>query len=163
MATFENPDWRRIDFAAIVAGGVSSIREADVQAVTEWLSREGYEVVRLDCGSGLRDLTAEISALFSWTEQFGYTFSGRSLDALRDGFDFPVRNTGGTTLLLSGLDRLWGEDKVWAQGLLSIAAEHSRFHAALGSRFFTIVVCSPESFLIGKDFDTLAVPYPWRP
>ena len=49
----------------------------------------------------------------------------------------------------------------WLLGFLSIAAEHSTYHLALGSRFLTILSVSSDPPLIGAEFDARGVSPPW--
>jgi hypothetical protein len=60
-----------------------------------------------------------------------------------------------------GADTAWREDSRWLLGLLSIAAEHSREHLALGDRFFSLVIVPDDSPLIGVVVEEIRVPAPF--
>jgi hypothetical protein len=89
-----------------------------------------------------------------WEEEFGYSLSPerRSLDAVRDGFDFDASLGSCHVLALIRPDNMWAEDRDWLYGFLSIALEHSRFHLSLGRRFFTLVLPEPNP-LVGAVCD----------
>jgi hypothetical protein len=58
----------------------------------------------------------------------------------------------------------WQEDARWLLGLLAIAQEATRRQLALGKRFFTLLVLSENSPLIGQTIDTTTVPVMfWNP
>jgi hypothetical protein len=161
MPAFAELDWRRIDVTAIVtAGGIATIDEPRRDACRAWLGRHGYATDTLDCAGGLAGFVPAFSQLLRWPEQFGYELSidRCNLNAVRDGFDFAATPDRGRVLELLHADRLWGDDKRWADGLLSIACGHTRTHLALGTRFFTLLVMPADSRLIGREFDRLQIP-----
>ena len=161
MAAFEKLDWRRLDVDAIVNHeGLLSVEDQDAQVCRNWLLTNGYEIVTVDCQQGLSDVIPFLGKLFRWKENFGYelTVDKRNLNALRDGFDFTIPESGGFVFELIRPDVLWVEDPRWLIGLLSIAREYSRWKLALGQRFFTLLVLSTEATLIGNQVDVCVVP-----
>lgn len=163
MAAFTDDqiDWRRIDVRAIVGRhGTAAIDTARHAACQDWLRRNGYRIEQLDCTGGIAPVLARFDTLFRWPERFGYWLSegSRSLDALCDGFDFDVPESGGLVFELFQPDAIWQEDSRWLLGLLAIAAEHSRRHLACGRRFFTLLVLPDDSPMIGQTFDHMSVP-----
>ncbi len=88
-----------------------------------------------------------LNSLFAWERQFGYSLGldRRNLDAVRDGFEFVIPDGGGHVLELIRPDVVWKEDRRWLLGFLSVAAEHTRRHLALGRRFFTLLVLPDKS------------------
>jgi hypothetical protein len=161
MAAFEKLDWRRLDVGAIVNNeGLLAAKNQDADVCLNWLRNNGYEIVSVDCRSGLSHVIPFLGELFRWEENFGYqvTVEPRNLDALRDGFDFTIPESGGLVFELIRPDVLWVEDPRWLMGLLSIAREYSRWKLALGQRFFTFLVLPAETTLIGTQIDVCVVP-----
>jgi hypothetical protein len=129
------------------------------------LKRHDYVVTSLDFGVGLNRAVDTLSKLVRWQEQFGYILSSesRNLDALRDGFEFPLRPGSGLVLELLNADIAHSEDSRWLTGLLSIASEYSHQQLALGARFFATLILDSGSTLIGQAYESLSVPVPfWR-
>jgi hypothetical protein len=162
MAAFANLDWGRIDTQAIAgpAGGVATIDERRHGRCRDWLLRNGYAMDTLDCRRGLAEAIPALGRLLCWKQRFGYALgpTDRNLDALRDGFDFDISESGGRTLEIIRADLGWQEDPRWLLGLLSIAQEHSRMQLALGRRFFVLLVMSEGSPFIGAVVEQTKVP-----
>ena len=162
MAAFDELDWRRIDVWAIVGcAGLASVFEQARPFYRDWLERHGYAIDSLDCRPGLCQAIPELGRMLRWEEQFGYSLEAdsRSLDALRDGFEFEMPAGGGRVLEVFGADLAWQEDPRWMLGMLSIAQEHSRRQLALGRRFFILLVLPEGSPLIGVEIETTTVPF----
>ncbi len=156
--------WLRIDYATLAGQGLASVALADAEACRAWLGDHGYTLVTIDCGQGFRHVLQCINEVFAWTKQFGYVYEGKSLDALRDGFDPHVPDEGGLVLELSRPDLLFEEEPRFTLGFLAIAAESSRRYMAEGKRFFTLLVVPPRSGILGEVVDQVSVPSPfWRP
>lgn len=154
-------EWARPDVDAIVQRhGLTSITTAKHDELRAWLEQHGYEVIGVDCTNGFTALLDHFNDLFSWEVQFGYRLSdGRAnLDALRDGFDLQVPTGGGMVLELANLDAVYRTHPQWTLGMLSIASEHSRYHLAMGLRFFTLLVLEEQSPLVGAAVDQITVP-----
>jgi hypothetical protein len=165
MSTFTNLDWRRIDVMGIVTySGLAAVDTQRHSKCHEWLIREGYEVKPLDCGQGLAHTIPELGKVLNWERQFGYALTSdqRNLDALRDGFTFPIPQHGGMVLELVRPDLAWQEDSRWLLGLLEIAQETTRRELAVGRRFLTLLVMPEKSPLIGQTITTMAVPGLYR-
>jgi hypothetical protein len=161
LAAFTEVDWRRIDFSAIVTfGGIITISEQRHQEVREWLLRQSYVISTFDCQPGLAAAIPELGSLLSWEAQFGYKLGpeGRNLDALRDGFKFPIPEGGGHVFEVVRPDLAWAEDQHWLCGLLAIACEYTRLTLVLGRRFFTILIVPAQSPFIGTVVENVAVP-----
>ncbi|MBI5548380.1 MAG: hypothetical protein HY901_31240 [Deltaproteobacteria bacterium] len=168
MPAFDVLDWRRLDATAIVTfGGLATVEEPRHDATRAWLLAEGYVIDTFDCQPGLSVSVPALGRLLKWEEQFGYELApdSRNLDALRDGFDFPVVEGGRRVLEILRPDLAWREDQRWTCGLLSIAEEHCRAQLALGARFFSILVVPEKSPFIGAVIiDQPVVPAPsWTP
>lgn len=154
-------EWARPDVDAIVQRhGLTSTTAAKHDELRGWLEQHGYEFIRVDCANGFAALLDHFNALFSWEVQFGYPLSdGRAnLDALRDGFDIQFPTGVGVVLELASLDAVYLTHPQWTLGMLSVASEHSRYHLAMGRRFFTLLVLDKESPLIGAAVDQIIVP-----
>lgn len=165
MAIFrpEEESWERLDYATICGNGVACISLSDVVACRSWLQACRYTIESIDCSVGFNAVCAQVSTLFKWEEQFGYTYEGHSLDALNDGFTFDVPEEGGVVLELQRLDLLWLENPHWSTGLLSIASDYSRREMASGRRFFAIVTTKPGAPIIEQVFGEQTVPWPSDP
>lgn len=91
-------DWDRFDVCAIVGlpGGIATIDERRHLACREWLRRHGYAIDSLDCRPGLDEAIPALGRLLDWQGQFGYSLGpdDRNLDALRDGFEFNIPQSG---------------------------------------------------------------------
>jgi hypothetical protein len=165
MASFKELDWSRFDtFALLVGRGIASVDYMHRSAMKNWLAVHMYAVESLQFEDGISPVVAHLGRRLNWQSEFGYELQGasRNLAALHDGFDFSVPNEGGLVLELSGFDKALQEDESWTKGFLSIVAEHSLRKLALGRRFFaTILIHGEESPFVGRQFDELAVPYPF--
>lgn len=152
-------DWRYPDVSAILNHAVSP---AETRVLRDWLAARNYVLQTIDFGLGFAETQRHLGELFRWEAQFGYRLeSGNgNLNALRDGFAFPAVSGRRIALVLERPDALL-DDRQWLLGFLSIAAEHSTYHLALGSRFLTILSVSSDSPLIGAGFDVRGVPPPW--
>ena len=164
MAAFDEPDFTRFDFWAVVVGeGIAVVDTEHRETCLAWLRREDYGVESIDFGQGIGPATIAIREMLRWEEQFGPPADPENLNlnALDDGFDFDLRPGEGKTLELRNADVAYREDREWFLGLLSIAHGHSIEHLALGARFFTVLVLDPGSRLIGKQYESACVPLPW--
>lgn len=157
-------DWRRVDVSGIVThGGIATVRESQREDCLGWLARERYDIVRIDCGAGFRELRKQLGQILSWHAQFGYdlddgTEGPPNLNALRDGFGFAdLRDR--RVLCVEHAETVWSRDPQWAAGLLAIACEYSRIQLAVGRRFFTLVALDEGSPLMGAAFESLTIPY----
>ncbi len=156
-------DWTRIDDMALVTfAGIACIRETDRDWWLQWLRAERYEIHTVDCSKGVAFVERSLGDLFGWQEQFGYSLTGenRNLNALRDGFELPVRRDGRQILEFLRADLAWCEDRRWFAGVLAIASEHSRYHLVMGSRFLALLTVAAESPMIGAVIEELQVPFP---
>lgn len=161
---FSEEDWRGPDYTAIVGfGGLLSVGEPGHAACRDWLLGQEYAIDTFDCRPGLAVAVPELGRLLRWEEQFGYAMNAerRSLDALRDGFDFDIPEGGGRVFEIVRPDLAWEEDRRWLGGLLAIVQEHSREQLALGRRFFALLVVPEQSPFIGAVFEEERVPHPW--
>ena len=169
MAAFieEEIDWRCPDVMALLGGcaGILSVLPVDVDALTTWLVARNYVIHTVDLGLGFVETQRQLDELFRWEEEFGYRLESgtANLDALRDGFQFQTTSGSRIALLVLRPDALLDQRR-WLLGFLSIAAEHSIYHLALGSRFLTILSLSKNSALVGAEFDArgVAPPQPLR-
>jgi hypothetical protein len=163
VAAFADLDWERIDTLAIAgsSGGLATIDERRHASCRDWLLRHGYAIDSLDCRSGLAEAIPALGGLLCWKQKFGYSLgpADRNLDALRDGFEFNIPESGGRVLEVIRADLGWQEDSSWLLGLLSIAQEHSRRQLALGRRFFALLVVPEGSPLVGAVIEKTEVPY----
>jgi hypothetical protein len=165
FASEDDLDWRRIDVTGIVThAGIATVRNAELGDCLRWLSTEEYQVARLNCAKGFRDLRRQIGDLFSWQAQFGYhlddgTESPPNLNALRDGFGFSESPGSRRILAVERLESVWDFDASWSAGLLAIASEYSRVQLALGRRFLTLVALPEVSPLVGIAFESLQIPF----
>jgi hypothetical protein len=166
-AAFAEIDWRRIDVRAIVThSGLATIDERRHQACRDWLLREGYEVDTFDCRPGLSVAVPELGQRLRWREQFGYSLDSenRNLNALRDGFDFPIPEGGRLVFEVIRPDLAWEEDQRWLCGLLAIAQEHGREQLAMGRRFFALLVVPEQSPFVGAVVEEVRAPgIYWNP
>jgi len=160
VAIFENLDYRRLDVMALTeTGGLATINPEAQESCIQWLVANRYEVVTVDGSEGLASLAAQLGEALDWKSQFGYSVIDEvNLDALNDGFEFDVPVEGGLVLQFLGAEKVWSEDQKWCTGMLSIASAYSRAQLALGRRFFTLLVLSPDSQLHGAAVDTVIVP-----
>jgi hypothetical protein len=161
VAAFVELDSRRIDVAAIVTfGGLASIDERRHPACRDWLVHAGYEIDTWDCRPGLALAIPELGRLLCWDQRFGYALGSdsRNLDALRDGFEFPIPAGSGRVFEIIRPDVLWREDRRWLCGLLAIAQEQCRRQLAFGRRFFALLVVPEQSPLIGTVVEEVRVP-----
>lgn len=166
MAAFiaDEIDWRCPDVKALLGGcaGILPILPTDVDALTTWLGARNYVIHTVDFGLGFVETQRQLGELFRWEEEFGYRLESgtANLDALRDGFEFQTTSGNRIALLVLRPDALLDQRR-WLLGFLSIAAEHSIYHLALGSRFLTILSLSKNSALVGAEFDVRGVTPPW--
>jgi hypothetical protein len=159
----EEADFRRLDYNAIVEGhGLATVRDDDAAACRTWLVSKGYRIVTVDCGSGWTAVAAQLSDVLRFEDQFGHPYRGRSLDALRDGFELDASVGAGTVLELVAVDRLWDEDARLCGVLLNIACEHTRVQLAAGRRFFTVLVVPRDAELVGCVAFDVSVPSCWQ-
>jgi hypothetical protein len=165
VAAFADLDWRRIDTWAIAgsSGGLATIDEHRHASCREWLLRREYAIDSLDCRSGLAEAIPALGTLLCWKQKFGYSLgpTDRSLNALRDGFEFNIPENGCRVLEIVRADLAWLEDPSWLLGLLSIAQEHSRKQLALGHRFFALLVVPEGSPVVGAVIEKTEVPFPF--
>jgi len=168
---FEEADWTRFDFWAIVAcRGLVTVGVSDRPRCRAWLANNNYNVHTLNFGDGISSAVENLSDLLEWQAQFGYRLSpdSRNLDALRDGFlEGPLAKHGASALEIAGVEQAWKEDSQWLRAFLSIAQEESLIELALGRRFFSVVLIqSSTSPLVGADLDSLTIGVPfssWQP
>jgi hypothetical protein len=165
MAAFSEAeiDWRCPDVAAILnQAGILAVLPSEVEALQAWLVARSYELITVDCGLGFAETQRQLGKLFRWEEQFGYRLeTGRgNLNALHNGFGFAAAAGGRIALLVLRPDELV-DQRAWLMGFLSIAAEHTTYHLALGSRFLTILSLSTDSPLVGAEFNASGIPAPW--
>lgn len=156
MAAFTEKelDWRCPDVSAILNhAGILSVLPAETNFLRGWLAARNYVLYTIDFGLGFAETQRHLGELLRWEEQFGYRLETRNgnLNALRDGFAFPASSGSRIALVVERPDALL-DDRQWLLGFLSIAAEHSTYHLALGSRFLTILSVSSNSPLIGAEF-----------
>lgn len=130
MPAFVALDYRRLDVPAIVSfGGIATVVPEHHAAARTWLAREGYAIDTLDFSGGLAAAIPALGDLFRWEEQFGYVLTAgrRSLDALRDGFDFEIPGAAAVSSVIRALfgsaDRARGNPAKVAQAILRIADE----------------------------------------
>jgi len=165
MAAFNTLDWTRLDVWAIVSmDGIAVVEPKHQEACLAWLRTHGHAVSTIDFLQGIGPAVIAFGELFRWKEQFGYALGpeSRILDALRDGFEFDVQPGRGVVLELMNAGVAYNENPSWFAGLLSIAREHSRVQLALGARFFTLLILSPCSALVGTAYEKVSVPSPFR-
>jgi hypothetical protein len=165
-AAFSDLEWGRLDVGGIVsASGLAVVRPSDRQRCARLFAYEEYGTFAIDCALGKRSVLEQIGQRLKWQEEFGYQLEdgGGNLDALRDGFEFGVPESGRFVLELLEPEVLWRESERWFDGLLAIASEHSRRQLALGRRFFTVLFADESSPLIGRAVDNVSIPYPWTP
>lgn len=166
MAVFSELDWRRFDTWAIAqANGVATIRKEDLQSCRAWLERKHYRLSTIDFSGGIGRALCTLARLVGWYEQFGYELSpsSRNLNALRDGFEFPTNDNQGYALELLNTEIGYREDRTWFLGLLCISSEYSLYEIAQGRRFFVYLVLDGNSRLIGKEYESKAIPCPRGP
>lgn len=166
---FSEIDLRNFDAWAIVepCSGVAVIEPERRDACRAWLVQRGYTISSHDCRDGLEEMIPSLEGPLRWRAEFGYALKGgnRNLDALNDGFrNLDVPAEGGLVLEFVSAETAWREDPEWFLGLLRIASNHSRYHLALGNRFFVLLVVSKNSPLIGQTYGELELPVPfWSP
>jgi hypothetical protein len=162
MAAFDELDFTRFDFDAIVGNGGIAVVDSELrETCLASLQREGYGIDSLDFRDGIDSAAPQINELFRWEEQFGYEFTaegGLNLDALRDGFEFELQPGEGRVLELLGAEEAFHEDSYWLLSLLAIANEYSTWQLALGARFFVVLFLDRRSPLIGQQYESLGVP-----
>jgi hypothetical protein len=162
MPAFAELDWRRFDVYALLAlRGVATVEQVMSHRCEDWLRAQDYRVVTLDFAGGIGPGLVTVGAMLQWREQFGYDLSptSRSLDALRDGFDFRIADGGGVALVLRGFASAWREDAAWCRGLLDIVTETSLRELALGRRFFAVLVLADAaSPLVGERLEGHVIP-----
>lgn len=164
MAAFAELDWTRFDvWAAVAMEGVAVVEPANREACLTWLRQHEYGVTSIDFALGIGPAVVAFGQKFRWEEQFGYRLKpdSRSLDALRDGFEFNLTPGQGHVLELQNAEVANRENRHWLLGLLAIAHEHSRWQLALGARFFAMLILDRGSPLIGTGYETLSVPVPF--
>ena len=126
---FDEADWTRFDFWAIVAcRGLVTVAIADRLRCRAWLASHNFNVYTLNFGDGISTAVANLGEVLKWQDQFGYRLSpeSRNLDALRDRFlEGPLANDGPKVLEMEGIEQAWKEDSQWLRGFLSIAQEES--------------------------------------
>lgn len=165
-AAFAALEWLRLDVDAIVSSsGLAVVRPTDRPRCTQLFAYDKYGTFAVDCGRGKRSVLEQLGHQLNWQEQFGYELEDGegNLNALRDGFEFALPESGRFVLELLEPEKLWREDPSWFDGLLTIASEYSRIQLALGRRVFTIVYADESSPLLGRAVDTVSIPYPWSP
>jgi hypothetical protein len=162
MAAFAELDWRRFDVYALLAlRGVATVEQVMSHRCEDWLRGRDYRVVTLDFAGGIGPALVHLGKTLRWREQFGYDLApgSRSLDALRDGFDFGIADGGGVVLVLRGFAVGWDEDSAWCRGLLGIVTETSLRELALGRRLFGVIVLSDAgSPLVGQALEGHVIP-----
>jgi len=120
----------------------------------------------VDFGRPFDDVLAALGTIFDWRGQFGYPIAEAhgNLNALADGFSFPISIERGRVLVLQNPETLASSHPGWFDGFLEIASDHSLFHLACGSRFFLLLVLARESTLPGRTYGTCAIPAAyWNP
>ena len=171
MSAFESEedlDWQRIDVTGIVThAGIATVRDTELEECLRWFLAEEYEVSRLNCAGGFRDLRRQLGELFLWNAQFGYSLDDGTetppiLNALRDGFGFTESSRNSRRVLcINEFETAWNADASWCAGFLAIASEYSRIQLAIGRRFLTVVALSEHSPLVGTTFESLRIPGFW--
>ncbi|HWE97219.1 MAG TPA: hypothetical protein VG269_24885 [Tepidisphaeraceae bacterium] len=164
MAAFQKLDWTRFDVWAVVAGeGVAVVELQYREACLRWLRNNDYAVTTFDFLHGIGPALISMGEMFRWEEQFGYALKAesRTLNALRDGFEFGIKPGQGVVLELLNAEVAHREDPHWFCGLLSIAHEYSRVQLALGAKFFTVLILPRDSTLVNISYQELSVPYPF--
>ena len=158
-------DWRRFDvFALLALRGVATVEQVMWHACEDGLRRQDYRILALDFSSGIAPALAQLGQALKWCERFGYDLNpaSRSLDVLRDGFDFGVADGGGLALVLRSFALAWREDAAWTRGLLAIISEHSLQELALGRRVFAVIVLADAaSTLVGQPLEGHVIASPW--
>jgi hypothetical protein len=165
-AAFPDLEWGQLDVDGIVsASGIAVVRPSHRQRCARLFAYEEYGTFAIDCALGKQSVLEQLGRHLKWQEQFGYQLEDGegNLDALRDGFEFAIPESGRFVLELLEPEMLWRENERWFDGLLAIASEHSRRQLALGRRFFTVLFAEESSPLIGRVVDNVSIPFPWTP
>jgi hypothetical protein len=163
----EDIDYARLDVKALLGTrGIAAVDTLREKACQRWLVERGYDLTFVDFARSFEGVLAELGSMFDWLGQFGYPMEdGKgNLDALADGFSFPVSRERGRVLVVQHPETLASAQPRWFDGFLEIASNHSLFHLACGSRFFLLLVLARESSLSGRVYGTCGIPVTyWNP
>lgn len=154
-------DYSRLDVGALLeTRGIAGVNALQRKPCERWLLQHGYDVTTVDFGRSLPEVLAELGTILDWEQQFGYRLDEgpANLDALSDGFEFPISSERGRVLMVLQPETIAASDPQWFDGFLEISSAHSLFHLACGSRFFTLLVLARESPLPGRTYGTCKVP-----
>lgn len=102
-------DYTRIDVSALLQSrGIAVIEELRQAPCKRWLARHDYDLAFVDFAPPFKVILAQLGAMFDWVDQFGYSFEEGegNLDALADGFSFPISAQRGHVLIVSNPDAL---------------------------------------------------------
>lgn len=167
MFSPDDIDYTRLDVSALLERrGIAAVDELRQKPCQRWLVEHGYEIVLVNFARSFEDVLVELGSIFDWQGQFGYPMEeGKgNLNALADGFSFPISAERGRVLVVQSPETLASSHPDWFDGFLEIASDHSLFHLACGSRFFVLLVLSRESSLPGHTYANCAIPNVyWNP
>jgi hypothetical protein len=167
MFSPEDIDYTRLDVSAILEmRGIAAVDALRERACQRWLVERGYDVTLVDFARPFDVVLAELGSVFDWQGQFGYPMEdGKgNLNALADGFSFPISLERGRVLVVQNPEKLASLHPSWFDGFLEIASNHSLFHLACGSRFFLLLVLARESSLPGRAYASSTIPRSyWNP
>jgi hypothetical protein len=160
-------DYSRLDVSAMLeTRGIAAIDVLREQPCRRWLGQRSYDLATVDFGRSFKEVLAELGAILDWRGQFGYPLGEGegNLNALADGFSFPISAERGRVLMVHHPETLASSHASWFDGFLEIASDHSLFHLACGSRFFVLLVLARESTLPGRAYGTRTIPSTyWNP
>ena len=167
MFSPEDINYTRLDVSALLqTRGVATVDVLRDKTCRRWLAERGYDVTLVDFGRSFELVLAELGSIFDWQGQFGYPMAegNGNLDALADGFAFPMSRDRGRVLVVHNPEALASSHPSWFEGFLEIASDHSLLHLACGSRFFLLLVLARESSLPGRVYGTCTIPGAyWNP
>jgi hypothetical protein len=167
MFSADDIDYSRMDVSAMLeTRGVAAVDVLREKTCRHWLVERGYDIKVVDFGCPFEAILAELGAIFDWQSQFGYPIEEGSgnLNALADGFSFPISAQRGSVLVVQNPEALASSRPDWFNVFLEIASDHSLLHLACGSKFFLLLVLARESSLPGRTYGTRTIPVAyWNP
>src|SRR4051812_36154988 len=128
MFSPDDIDYTRLDVSAMLERrGIAAVDELRQKPCQRWLVEHGYEIALVNFAGPFEDVLVELGTIFDWEGQFGYPMAeGKgNLNALADGFSFPISAERGHVLVVQSPETLASSHPGWFDGFLEIASNHS--------------------------------------
>ena len=140
---------KRADWPFVQNGAVTLfLKQTILDAAIATMTREGYTVYQIDCGTEAK-MVEDLANALHWVEQFGYTPDRLGLDALNDALrGEPCEERPKLLLVLKRFSGFRKRSKETAQKVLDIIEYQSRNHLLFGQRLLAFVHSNDPRFNI---------------